>query len=165
MNVEEKQRFAALARAVAERRDQEAFAVLFDYFAPRLKSWLLRQRMASGEAEELVQEIMVVLWHKGELYDAGDRLFPLGFFASPATAGLIFSAGRERGHWMRQTRHCSRLPKVAQTRSSQMTIATRAYAPPSVSSQRSNGKCSAQHSFSANPIHRSPRRRACRSAP
>ncbi|MGO7998463.1 sigma factor, partial [Rhizobium ruizarguesonis] len=24
----------------------------------------------SGEAEELVQEIMIVLWHKAELYDA-----------------------------------------------------------------------------------------------
>ncbi|MEK1874847.1 MAG: sigma-70 family RNA polymerase sigma factor [Rhizobium altiplani] len=70
MDAEEKQRFAALARNVAERRDQEAFTVLFDYFAPRLKSWLLRQRMSSGEAEELVQEVMIVLWHKAELYDA-----------------------------------------------------------------------------------------------
>ncbi len=70
MNAEEKQRFADLARAVAERRDPEAFAVLFDYFAPRLKSWLLRQRMAGSEAEELVQEVMIVLWHKAELYDA-----------------------------------------------------------------------------------------------
>lgn len=70
MDAEEKQRFAALARAVAERRDQQAFTVLFDYFAPRLKSWLLRQKMASGEAEELVQEVMIVLWHKADLYDS-----------------------------------------------------------------------------------------------
>ncbi|KQV73166.1 sigma-70 family RNA polymerase sigma factor [Rhizobium sp. Root1220] len=69
MDAEGKQRFAALARAVAERRDQQAFAVLFDYFAPRLKSWLLRQKMTSGEAEELVQEVMIVLWHKAGLYD------------------------------------------------------------------------------------------------
>ncbi|PZM09608.1 sigma-70 family RNA polymerase sigma factor [Rhizobium tubonense] len=69
MDAEERQRFAALAKAVADRRDQRAFSELFDYFAPRLKSWLLRQRMPAGEAEELVQEVMVVLWHKASLYD------------------------------------------------------------------------------------------------
>src|ERR1700712_3091073 len=69
MDAEERQRFAALAKAVADRRDQEAFSELFDYFAPRLKSWLMRQRMADGEAEELVQEVMIVLWHKAGLYD------------------------------------------------------------------------------------------------
>jgi RNA polymerase sigma-70 factor (ECF subfamily) len=37
---------------------------------PRLKSWLLRQKMTSGEAEELVQEVMIVLWHKAGLYDS-----------------------------------------------------------------------------------------------
>ena len=46
------------------------FPILFDYFAPRLKSLLMRQKMASGEAEELVQEVMVVLWQKADLYDA-----------------------------------------------------------------------------------------------
>lgn len=69
MDAEEKQRFAALAKAVAQRRDQQAFSVLFDYFAPRLKSWLLRQKMTGSEAEELVQEVMIVLWHKAGLYD------------------------------------------------------------------------------------------------
>ncbi|MDM9649637.1 sigma-70 family RNA polymerase sigma factor [Rhizobium sp. S163] len=70
MDAEDKQRFATLAGAVAERRDQQAFAILFDYFAPRLKSWLLRQKMTASEAEELVQEVMIVLWHKADLYDA-----------------------------------------------------------------------------------------------
>jgi hypothetical protein len=40
MDAVERQRFAALAKAVADRRDQQAFSELFDYFAPRLKSWL-----------------------------------------------------------------------------------------------------------------------------
>lgn len=69
MDAEEKQRFAALAKAVAESRDQQAFSALYDYFAPRLKSWLLRQRMPASDAEELVQEVMIVLWHKAGLYD------------------------------------------------------------------------------------------------
>ncbi|MFS8147225.1 sigma-70 family RNA polymerase sigma factor [Rhizobium sp. BR 249] len=70
MDAGERQRFAALAKAVADDRDQQAFSILFDYFAPRLKSWLMRRKMTAGEAEELVQEIMIVLWHKAGLYDA-----------------------------------------------------------------------------------------------
>lgn len=69
MRVDTKQHFAALAQAVAERRDRVAFGELFDFFAPRLKSFLMRQNMAASEAEELVQEVMVVLWQKAHLYD------------------------------------------------------------------------------------------------
>jgi hypothetical protein len=40
-----KERFAGLAEAVAVRRDQKAFGELFDYFAPRIKSYLQRLGM------------------------------------------------------------------------------------------------------------------------
>ena len=63
-----KERFARLAEAVATRRDQAAFAELFDHFAPRLKSYLQRLGMESSQAEELVQEVMIVLWHKAALF-------------------------------------------------------------------------------------------------
>ena len=69
MSNEMKERFARLASAVAERRDQTAFAELFDYFAPRLKSYLMRLGMEPGQAEELTQEVMIVLWHKAGLFD------------------------------------------------------------------------------------------------
>jgi len=69
MSNEMTERFVRLASAVAERRDQTAFAELFDYFAPRIKSYLLRLGMESGQAEELTQEVMIVLWHKAGLFD------------------------------------------------------------------------------------------------
>jgi RNA polymerase sigma factor (sigma-70 family) len=64
-----KERFARLAEAVAARRDQKAFAELFDHFAPRLKSYLQRLGMEPSQAEELTQEVMIVLWHKASLFD------------------------------------------------------------------------------------------------
>lgn len=64
-----KEQFAMLAEAVAVRRDQMAFARLFDYFAPRLKSYLQRLGMEPSQAEELTQEVMIVLWHKADLFD------------------------------------------------------------------------------------------------
>ncbi|MGJ8572913.1 MAG: sigma-70 family RNA polymerase sigma factor [Hoeflea sp.] len=69
MSSEMKERLARLASAVAERRDQTAFAELFDYFAPRIKSYLLRLGMEPGQAEELTQEVMIVLWHKAGLFN------------------------------------------------------------------------------------------------
>ncbi|VVT00295.1 sigma-70 family RNA polymerase sigma factor [Rhizobium sp. EC-SD404] len=70
MTVELNERFARLARAVAFERDKTAFAELFDYFAPRIKSYLLRLNMQPQEAEELAQEVMIVLWHKAGLFDS-----------------------------------------------------------------------------------------------
>jgi len=69
MSNEMKERFARLAEAVAVSRDKKAFADLFDYFAPRIKSYLRQLGMEPGQAEELTQEVMIVLWHKAALFD------------------------------------------------------------------------------------------------
>ncbi len=60
---------AALAAAVAENRDREAFARLFDHFAPRLNAHLLRLGTEPARAEEITQDVMVVLWRKASLFD------------------------------------------------------------------------------------------------
>jgi RNA polymerase sigma-70 factor (ECF subfamily) len=61
---------AAWVHAVAHSRDREAFARLFDHFAPRLEAWLIRAGADSGTAEEVTQDVMVTLWRKAELFDA-----------------------------------------------------------------------------------------------
>ena len=69
MHADDRQYFAVLALAVAEGRDQRAFAELFDFFAPRLKAYLMRLGLDALSAEDLVQDVMAVLWHKANLYD------------------------------------------------------------------------------------------------
>ncbi len=61
--------FADLVAAVAGSRDQNAFARLFDHFAPRITAYLMRIGTDSGTAEEITQEVMVTLWRKAELFD------------------------------------------------------------------------------------------------
>jgi len=56
--------------AVARTRDREAFARLFQHFAPRLKAWLIRGGAADAAAEEFAQEAMLTVWRKAELFDA-----------------------------------------------------------------------------------------------
>ena len=59
-----------LVRAVAERQDRTAFAVLFKHFAPRVKTYLMRAGADPDAAEDLAQETMVALWRKAALFDA-----------------------------------------------------------------------------------------------
>ena len=65
----QRERFADLMTEEAERRSKSAFAELFAFYAPRLKSYILRLGAADAEAEELVQEVMVTAWQKAGMYD------------------------------------------------------------------------------------------------
>ena len=55
---------------IATNRDREAFAQLFDQFAPRVKSFMMRKGTTSEMAEDLVQETMIAVWSKAALYSA-----------------------------------------------------------------------------------------------
>lgn len=59
----------ALLLAVAEHRDRDAFAALFEHFAPRLKGYLIRLGAQPMQAEEMAQEAMVSVWRKAEQFD------------------------------------------------------------------------------------------------
>ncbi len=59
-----------LIEAVALRRDREAFAQLFSYFAPRLKAWLIKSGATPGAAEDFAQDAMLTVWRKADLFDA-----------------------------------------------------------------------------------------------
>jgi RNA polymerase sigma-70 factor, ECF subfamily len=65
---ERKVDFGALLARVAATRDRNAFATLFDHFAPRLKSFMMRKGVASELAEDLVQETMIAVWTKAGQY-------------------------------------------------------------------------------------------------
>ncbi len=58
----------ALVEAVA-RQDRAAFATLFNFYAPRVKSYLLRLNAGDSLAEELTQEVMLTVWRKAGQFD------------------------------------------------------------------------------------------------
>ena len=60
---------AALIETIASRRDRAAFSVLFAYFGPRVKAWMLRAGLNPTAAEELAQETMLMVWQKAHLFD------------------------------------------------------------------------------------------------
>jgi RNA polymerase sigma-70 factor, ECF subfamily len=73
-----------LIRAIATDHDRVAFARLFEYFAPRVKSFMLRSGVAATTAEELAQETMLTVWRKADLFEP----------ASAGAAAWIFTIAR-----------------------------------------------------------------------
>ncbi|MBU2581559.1 MAG: sigma-70 family RNA polymerase sigma factor [Alphaproteobacteria bacterium] len=59
---------AHLLQRVAEDRDKQAFAELFENFAPRIKAYMIRQGADPTTAEELAQETLLTVWRKAALY-------------------------------------------------------------------------------------------------
>lgn len=56
-------------QAISEDRDKDAFSALFHYYAPRIKSFLMKGGMSDAVADELAQETMLTIWNKAGAYN------------------------------------------------------------------------------------------------
>lgn len=54
---------------VRDQGDRAAYAQLFSYYAPRLKAMLIRGGLRDGRAEDVVQDVMLAVWHKAAQFD------------------------------------------------------------------------------------------------
>lgn len=54
---------------IRDEQDETAFAELFEHFAPRVKSFLMRSGTPEALAEECAQDVMAALWRKAHLFD------------------------------------------------------------------------------------------------
>lgn len=59
----------ALLLSIAASHDRVAFAAVFEHFAPRLKSFAMRQGSDPQLAEEVAQETLVNVWRKAGHFD------------------------------------------------------------------------------------------------
>ncbi|HLH95665.1 MAG TPA: sigma-70 family RNA polymerase sigma factor [Xanthobacteraceae bacterium] len=73
-----------LIGAIAATQDRVAFAELFEFFAPRVKAFMLRSGSSEAKAEELAQETMLAVWRKAALFDS----------ASSGATAWIFTIAR-----------------------------------------------------------------------
>jgi RNA polymerase sigma-70 factor (ECF subfamily) len=60
---------AALIAAIAAGQDRAAFAALFGFYAPRIKTMLMRMGANAEAAEDIAQETLVTVWRKAGQYD------------------------------------------------------------------------------------------------
>ena len=55
---------------IGKNQDKSAFSNIFRYFAPRLKSFLVKAGSTDMQAEEVIQEVMIAIWTKSSTYDS-----------------------------------------------------------------------------------------------
>jgi RNA polymerase sigma-70 factor, ECF subfamily len=63
------QELTALLVKVSRQRDKQAFAALFEHFAPRVKSYVFKLGSDETMAEEIAQQTLVQVWRKADLFD------------------------------------------------------------------------------------------------
>lgn len=51
------------------KQDKQAFSILFDRYALKLKAFMMRSGMSGEDADEIAQDVMVSVWRKAHLYD------------------------------------------------------------------------------------------------
>lgn len=71
---------ALLAGSIASHGDESAFLQLFDYYAPRVHSFLMKSGSISTEADEITQETMLTVWQKSHLFDPNKSSFSTWLF-------------------------------------------------------------------------------------
>jgi RNA polymerase sigma factor (sigma-70 family) len=59
---------AQWVEAIALRQDRQAFIALFEHFAPRLKGFLLSGGAGMEQVDEIVQEVMLIVWRRAGSY-------------------------------------------------------------------------------------------------
>ena len=71
---------------IRDNQDQEAFARLFEHFAPRIKAFLIKGGATPSVAEDCAQDVMVTVWRKAHLFDP----------ARASVATWVFTIARNR---------------------------------------------------------------------
>ena len=55
---------------ISKNKDAIAFRHLFEHFAPRVKSFLMKSGGSENQAEESMQEAMATVWQKASMFDS-----------------------------------------------------------------------------------------------
>ena len=58
-----------LVKKISEERNEIAFSEIFDFIAPKINAYYLKNNLTIEQAEELTQEVLSTIWLKAKLFD------------------------------------------------------------------------------------------------
>ena len=64
-----------LVKRIAKDRDETAFSEIFDYIAPKINAYYIKNNLSNELAEELTQEVLSTIWIKAELFNSEKSKF------------------------------------------------------------------------------------------
>lgn len=72
--------WADLIGRIAAHGDRDAFRLLFEHFAPRVKGLMLKAGASGEEAEEIAQDTLLAVWRKAAQFDPASAGAPAWIF-------------------------------------------------------------------------------------
>ena len=58
-----------LVERIVKDRDERAFSDIFDFIAPKINAYYLKNNFSNDQAEELTQEVLSTIWMKAKLFN------------------------------------------------------------------------------------------------
>ena len=58
-----------LVKKISEERNEKAFSEIFDFIAPKINAYYLKNNLSIEQAEELTQEVLSTIWLKAKLFN------------------------------------------------------------------------------------------------
>ena len=58
-----------LVKKISQERNEIAFSEIFDFIAPKINAYYIKNNLSIEQAEELTQEVLSTIWLKAELFD------------------------------------------------------------------------------------------------
>ena len=102
--------------AIADDRDREAFADLFDHFAPRVKAYMRRLGAEPAAADDLVQDVMLTVWRRAGQFDPSKAGVATWIFTIARNRRIdIIRRERRSPSYLRSRRGCCSWP-ISRTR-------------------------------------------------
>ena len=65
----ENEKLIDLAFKISKNRDEKAFSELFDFLAPKINAYYLKNNLSFEQSEELTQEVLSTIWIESNLFD------------------------------------------------------------------------------------------------
>ena len=64
-----------LVAKITNTRDEKAFSEIFDFLAPKVNSYYLKNNLSFEQSEELTQEVLSTVWLKADLFNPDKSKF------------------------------------------------------------------------------------------
>ena len=65
----ENKTLVSLVEKISENRDEKAFSQIFDFLAPKINAYFIKNNLNFQQSEELTQEVMSTIWTKANLFN------------------------------------------------------------------------------------------------
>lgn len=107
--------WAELIERIATQRDREAFRILFEHFAPRIKGFLMRAGCSADEAEEIAQNAMIAVWRKADTFDPATTGASAWIFTIARNLRIDAARRAARLNRLKQSAELEFVPEPAET--------------------------------------------------